>query len=224
MLKETLEDRRLSRAEKRALGAVISEAKLDDDELMLARAHAFDLVRAEFADPHNHELLDWLEEIVKVLAPKTHSTGLAEAKFSPGNECRNAVISQLDRARSSIDVCVFTITDDRIAERILAAHSRGVKVRVLTDDEKSTDIGSDVDTLASAGIPVRSDNSEHHMHHKFALFDATVLLTGSYNWTGSATCHNQENLILTDEPRLIRAYTQTFESLWSKFGDLYALA
>ena len=42
--------------------------------------------------------------------------------------------------------------------------------------------------LAELGVAVRIDRSEHHMHHKFALFDDAILATGSYNWTRSAAC------------------------------------
>jgi phosphatidylserine/phosphatidylglycerophosphate/cardiolipin synthase-like enzyme len=52
------------------------------------------------------------------------------------------------------------------------------------------------------------------MHHKFALFDQRLLLTGSYNWTRAAAAENEENLIVSDEPKLIAAFTAEFEKLW----------
>jgi hypothetical protein len=39
---------------------------------------------------------------------------------------------------------------------------------------------------AAAGIPVEVDRIEAHMHHRFAIFDGARLISGSYNWTGSA--------------------------------------
>ena len=54
-----------------------------------------------------------------------------------------------------MDVCVFTITCNEIADAILAAHKRGVRVRIITDDDQSKTRGSDVEELARAGIPVR---------------------------------------------------------------------
>jgi cardiolipin hydrolase len=39
------------------------------------------------------------------------------------------------------------------------------------------------------------NNFRLHMHHKFAIIDKIVLLTGSFNWTAQAVNGNQENLI-----------------------------
>jgi phosphatidylserine/phosphatidylglycerophosphate/cardiolipin synthase-like enzyme len=41
-----------------------------------------------------------------------------------------------------------------------------------------------------------------------------VLLTGSFNWTRSASEVNQENVIVTDDPRLVGAFVTEFERLW----------
>lgn len=39
-------------------------------------------------------------------------------------------------------------------------------MRVITDDDQSRSNGSDIQTIASAGIPVRDDRTNTHMHHK----------------------------------------------------------
>jgi phosphatidylserine/phosphatidylglycerophosphate/cardiolipin synthase-like enzyme len=55
------------------------------------------------------------------------------------------------------------------------------------------------------------------MHHKFAIFDEEILLTGSYNWTRGASNNNQENLILSNDRRLLKAFRGEFERLWKLF-------
>lgn len=45
----------------------------------------------------------------------------------------------LGSARSTIDVCVFTITCDEIAEALLAAQKRGVRVRIISDNDQVCD-------------------------------------------------------------------------------------
>ncbi|MFZ4647031.1 MAG: phospholipase D-like domain-containing protein, partial [Gemmataceae bacterium] len=78
---------------------------------------------------------------------------------------------------------------------------------------------SDIDTLARAGIPIRTDDGEPHMHHKFALFDACILATGSYNWTRGAT-FNHENLLVTHSPTAVSRYAGAFNALWEHMVPL----
>jgi len=52
------------------------------------------------------------------------------------------------------------------------------------------------------------------MHHKFMLVDDKILVNGSYNWTRSAAKYNQENLIVTADPELIRLFLKEFDKLW----------
>ena len=69
-------------------------------------------------------------------------------------------------------------------------------MRIITDDECSKFAGADIWELASVGIECTMDNNFRlHMHHKFAIIDKIVLLTGSFNWTAQAVNGNQENLI-----------------------------
>lgn len=216
ILRETLDDYRLSRAERRALSARLDEVNLDQRLQDLWHRTAFELARGSIDQLNAQQVLEWLEDVTRLLrhAESKPETIRSEAFFSPGDGCWKKIASMMSSARHTIDICVFTITDDRIAEPIQAAHNRGVKVRVITDNDKANDRGSDAERLARAGLEVRVDRTEHHMHHKFALFDGTRLLTGSYNWTRSAAAYNEENLIVTDNRELIAGFDAEFERLW----------
>jgi hypothetical protein len=63
------------------------------------------------------------------------------------------------------------------------------------------------------------DRSSFHMHHKFAVVDDRILLTGSYNWTRGAADNNEENLIVTDDPRFVKPYVEEFARLYDQSGD-----
>ena len=139
---------------------------------------------------------------------------MAEAHFSPGDSCRHRIVSLLDGSRRNADICVFTITDNLITDALLRAHERLVRLRIISDNDKALNRGSDIDELVRAGLEVRLDLSEHHMHHKYALFDGALLVTGSYNWTRSAAAHNEENIVVSDDPRLLTSFNVAFEQLW----------
>jgi len=141
------------------------------------------------------------------------------AYFSPGDTCLSAIITAINGAQSSLKICVFTISDDRITQAILQAHRRGIKVKILTDNEKLYDKGSDIRELKQAGVPVRVDITTNHMHHKFAILDNQTVLTGSYNWTRSAALYNHENLIITNEKTLVTSFCREFDRLWDELVD-----
>ena len=64
------------------------------------------------------------------------------------------------------------------------SHNNGCKIRVITDDECSKFKGCDIYELNANGIEcTMDDNKKLHMHHKFALIDKKILITGSFNWT-----------------------------------------
>jgi len=219
-LAATLEDGKLSRTERAALLEVLSELELDSGRLAQLRARAFELVRERVAEPRCREALDWLEELNKLFVRLEAPVSSAPSRgyFSPGDACLSAIIAELGRARKTADICVFTITDDRIAHAVLGAHQRGVQVRILTDNDKRYDEGSDIERLGRAGIAVKVDETEHHMHHKFAVLDGTTLLNGSYNWTRSAAAHNEENVIVTSEPKLVQIFARHFAEMWAALG------
>lgn len=86
------------------------------------------------------------------------------------------LLKYIRTAASTLDICIFTLTCDDIANAILDRHTAGVKVRVICDDDQASSQGSDIGKLKSAGIQVVDDNSQYHMHHKFGIIDGRLLI------------------------------------------------
>ncbi|GAB4415016.1 MAG: phospholipase D-like domain-containing protein [Bacteroidia bacterium] len=221
LFRRTFDDQVFTRAERQALAKILQESPLDEQERGVLRAKVFDMAGAELSSDADRRVLGWLHEASKVLgrgsqAP-TAGADRCEVYFSPQGGCPDAICDFIRAARRQLDICVFTISDDRITEEIIAAHRR-VAVRILTDNEKLFDKGSDIDRLAGVGLDIRVDRTENHMHHKFALADDGLTLTGSYNWTRSANLYNEENILISDDPRIFQAYRQEFDQLWAKMS------
>lgn len=218
-LRGSLVDFRLDqqeRSELRELGD-----SLRQDQLSYLRNRAFDLVREGVLNTPEHtlSLLKWLEQVVRTLdAVSSDASEQAFAYFSPGESCRRKIIELCRQTRESLDICVFTISDDNLTEEVIAAYKRGVTIRLVTDNDKQYDEGSDIERFEREGIPVRVDGSPMHMHHKFAIFDRKWLLNGSFNWTRSATDYNAENLLVTSSAALLKAYQKAFDTLWEKYA------
>ena len=128
----------------------------------------------------------------------------------------------LKHTKSSIDICVFTITCNELRDEILTLHRKGIRVRIITDTQQATNRGSDIAEFRRAGIQVKEDHTPHHMHHKFCLLDADgkkkgIVMSGSFNWTRSAVLNNKENVVVTDVKPVVQAFRQEFDKLWAEF-------
>lgn len=45
------------------------------------------------------------------------------------------MVRYISMAKMTIDLAIFSFTNDDLANEIIAAHNRGVKVRIITDDQ-----------------------------------------------------------------------------------------
>jgi phosphatidylserine/phosphatidylglycerophosphate/cardiolipin synthase-like enzyme len=219
-IKESFQTKEFYSRDKQTLKKLIKSENPSNHELNVLRSHFFELAQNDSSDVDTIKLVTWLEEINKCLLPvKDKNETENRCYFSPGDDCENAIISCIRNARHSVKICVFTISENVITREIISAKKRGVSVTIITDNDKLNDKGSDIRWLADEGVKIRIDESSSHMHHKFCVVDKEILLTGSYNWTKSAADRNQENLLVTEDPKMVKAYLNEFEKLWNVFVD-----
>lgn len=219
-LKSSFKTKEFYSRDKQTLKNLIKAKKPSNHELNVLRSQFFELAQNDSSDAETIRLVTWLEEINKCLLPvKDKNEAENRCYFSPGDDCENAIVSCIRNAKHSIKICVFTISENVITNEIIAAKKRGVSVTIITDNDKLNDKGSDIRWLADEGVRIRIDESSSHMHHKFCIVDREILLTGSYNWTKSAADRNQENLLVTEDPKMVKAYLKEFEKLWDVFVD-----
>ena len=219
LLTQFAADRKLSGGERSVLAERL--ATLSEQQRAAFRSRLFAMLRGEMATPDQNEWVTFTEDVVKLLHPVQASNEAShgsEALFTPEDDIASRIVALVQSARQQIDICVFTLTDDRVADALLRAHLRGVHIRLISDEDKSFDLGADVTRLAKAGIPTCTSQGEGHMHHKFAIFDRSLLLNGSYNWTRGAQQLNCENVVLTREKRLIDRFSAYFERRWTQLG------
>lgn len=120
--------------------------------------------------------------------------------FSPWDDAEGALVAAIREARRQVLVQAYLLTSRTIARELIAAHERGVDVRVLADAAQAGR-GNDrqLQALATAGVPVALEDRYAAAHHKVMVVDAEaarpVLLTGSYNFTWAAQARNAENLL-----------------------------
>jgi len=137
-----------------------------------------------------------------------------EVYFSLSDHPQKAIIENINQAQAFINIAMYTFTDKEIAASLIDAQERGVKVRVYLDRSQIGSTYSISRLLVQEGLKVRISTNNYIMHHKFAIIDNRLLLTGSYNWTASANNRNDENLMVIDDLEIIARYQNQFEKLW----------
>ena len=68
--------------------------------------------------------------------------------FFPNERNVDRLIQYLNKATKSINICVFTMTNDKLSNAVKAAAIRGIAVRIISDDECMKQKGSDVHWLS----------------------------------------------------------------------------
>jgi len=151
----------------------------------------------------------------------TYKPTVLEVYYFPEKNNEVKVVNMIRRAKESLDIAIFTLTNDKIYAGIEEVYKRGIPVRLIADDEMAKCMGADVNKVALLGIPVKLDNSvKYHMHHKFCVIDHSIVITGSFNWTTQAVMHNQENVMFYENKEIARSYTEEFDKLWNSFTNV----
>lgn len=145
------------------------------------------------------------------------------AVYFTGDKTRAATLEEaLERsiaaANRSIDVAMYNFNLDAAGEALLAAHRRGVRVRVLADSDalERRWFGR----FRQAGIEVLGDGREELMHNKFLVIDEREVWSGSLNLTQAGTYDDDNNFVRILSTELARRYTDVFEAMFTlgEFG------
>ena len=126
----------------------------------------------------------------------------------------------IDDAQESVDVAVYRLDLWSIRDALLQAHRRGLEVRVVTEDENTSE--DEILALQSAGVPVVDDGRPHLMHHKFLVIDGQEVWTGSMNLTVNGAYRNDNNLVRIASSTIAERFTDEFEDMFleDRFGAL----
>ncbi|MEP0861538.1 MAG: T9SS type A sorting domain-containing protein [Ignavibacterium sp.] len=135
------------------------------------------------------------------------------------------LIDRINAATYSIDMALYSFADlPDVANAIIAAKNRGVKVRVVYENRTTQ---NSMQALINAGIPVikRTSGLNGIMHNKFFVFDARdTIAVNDWLWTGSwnvtLTESNWENNVVEiNDPTITQAFKIEFEEMWGSSGD-----
>ncbi len=123
------------------------------------------------------------------------------------------VAKAINNAKVSVDMAMYNLSLPSIRDALLAAHERGVRVRLVMESESMDgDVPQD---LMDAGIPIVGDGKQGLMHNKFTIIDGEEVWMGSLNLTASNTYSDFNNLVRFRSKRMAQNYTKEFEEMFN---------
>jgi phosphatidylserine/phosphatidylglycerophosphate/cardiolipin synthase-like enzyme len=141
-----------------------------------------------------------------------------EVYFSPSDDTNARILEAIHSAESSVDVALLLLTRNDLTGALISKWQDGVSVRVIVNDLESSE--TSFQTLTNAGVPAALHILNPIFHHKYAIVDegseTTRILTGSHNWTTSATTINDENLLIIHDRDIANIYRQEYEARWAE--------
>lgn len=144
-------------------------------------------------------------------AIRAYFTAPGEREARDGLE--SAVLESIDGAQSQIEVAMYNFSLISAADALVAAHKRGVDVRVVLDSDALD--GRAVQRLQAGGVQVMGDRRESLMHNKFLVIDGRVVWSGSLNLTESGLSADNNNFVRIESAELAKAYADEFDEMFS---------
>jgi competence ComEA-like helix-hairpin-helix protein len=171
----------------------------------------------------------------------TFGNNKVTVNFSPTSPTKlwidssNGLIGKtLKSAVNSIDSALFVFSAQRLSNILETRHKEKVKIRTLLEPDFAFRFYSEgLDMMGVAlsnnckyelnnqpwsnpintvGVPLLT--SGDLLHHKYAVVDKTIVITGSHNWTEAANIGNDETVLVIENTQVAAHYAREFERLY----------
>ncbi len=131
------------------------------------------------------------------------------------NLVEQGLVTAINQAQRTLDIAIYELDLEPVADAVLAARDRGVTVRLVTDSDTLAEDDALI-RLEKEKIPIVPDQRSSIMHNKFVVVDGRAVWTGSWNFTRNDTFRNNNNAIYIQSPELASNYTAEFEEMFSQ--------
>jgi phosphatidylserine/phosphatidylglycerophosphate/cardiolipin synthase-like enzyme len=142
------------------------------------------------------------------------------------DEVAERAVRFLSAASRTLELALYDIDlreepEQRVAEALVAAHERGVEVRIVYNIDHDMPIPVPPppegvpDLIESLPFETRAVAGEPDlMHHKYAIRDGEAVFTGSSNWTCDSWTRQENVLATVESAELAGRFELDFEQLW----------
>lgn len=145
--------------------------------------------------------------------------------FSTKDSLENLLINMIHQEELSISICTSNFSNRKIADALIQAHQRGVKVEIIIDRYYPS-IHSPIYKMTTLGIPIyawnpfkqKKGHSPFALYQKFCLFGLKKIWLGSFKFNVVSKERHQEDGIILEDEKIVSQYRAQFEKLKKQAG------
>ena len=130
--------------------------------------------------------------------------------FSPKGGATAAIVNRINLAEKEVLVQAYNYASIDIADALIAAKNRGVKVNLLIDGKQPTANGNQLQYSKDHSLTVNLDKKHAISHNKVIIIDQQWVHTGSFNFSANAENRNAENSVWCLSPDMAKIYINNF--------------
>jgi len=128
------------------------------------------------------------------------------------------ILDAINSAAHSLNIRMFLFTDPALLDAVMAAHKRGVKVRVMLNPARRSGESENEEArkaLTDAGIEVRDSNPAFDLtHQKSMVVDNRIGFVESLNWEPKDLTQTRDYAIVTDRGHEVAEMVACFDADW----------
>src|SRR5215469_263877 len=136
------------------------------------------------------------------------------------DDSAESLLKAIRGAAKSIRIKMFVFSDPGFLKEVIAAHERGVKVRVMLNPERRNGEQENVPTrkaLMRAGIEVLDSNPCFDLtHEKSMVVDDLWAFVASLNWNTRNLTITRDYAVVTSHQKEVNEVIEGFEADWNR--------
>lgn len=137
--------------------------------------------------------------------------------FSPDDPCEAVLLAFVQTAKTGVRVADYSFNLTQLVDILINQHAAGIDVQLVLDRSQAAGKSERpiVAELRAAGVPLVVGTSDKHriMHQKFLVIDGVSVLSGSYNFTHTASLESNYFDIIQN-PLRAEAFTAAWQRIW----------
>jgi cardiolipin synthase len=130
------------------------------------------------------------------------------------------ILDAIDAATKSLRIKMFIFTDPSLLDAVIAAHRRGVNVRIMLNPKRRSGVSENDESrskLEAAGIEVRDSNPAFDLtHEKSMVVDDKTAFVKSLNWQTKNLTGTRDYAIVTRHAHEVEEIINGFEADWNR--------